>query len=329
MAPPLVTIYVTSLTSAPTVRKHHDLLRRSLMALDIKHEEYDLVMDEEAKRRWQRAKPPGKVIGLPGYLVGGEWIGTMDDFEEAVETQSLETFLKQDIDLSHPSPSAAPSSSAPTSSTPGAAGDSAPKQKTIQEVELEKLMGEMTSEDLDKLMEELGVEDGGTVGLVPSPPPPSKGPEAEEAGGVKSPVPVSHAKKEEGDATPEHTVVAKTSPEPVIPVPAMGEDIFSKLIDEKVAQNRDEDTPDVKKDEAELLKGLSDETKAEEREEKEIAGALAQEEKSVGKVGKDGEGELEDWKADSAATVAALRKENALEDKEDKEIEEVERKERE
>lgn len=37
--------------------------------------EYDLVMDEEAKRRWQRAKPAGKVIGLPGYLVGGEWIG--------------------------------------------------------------------------------------------------------------------------------------------------------------------------------------------------------------------------------------------------------------
>lgn len=33
------------------------------------------MMDEEAKRRWQRAKPAGKVIGLPGYLVGGEWIG--------------------------------------------------------------------------------------------------------------------------------------------------------------------------------------------------------------------------------------------------------------
>lgn len=32
-------------------------------------------MDEQAKTRWQRAKPPGVVVGLPGYLVGGEWVG--------------------------------------------------------------------------------------------------------------------------------------------------------------------------------------------------------------------------------------------------------------
>jgi hypothetical protein len=32
-------------------------------------------MDQEAKTRWQRAKPPGQVIGLPGYLVAGEWVG--------------------------------------------------------------------------------------------------------------------------------------------------------------------------------------------------------------------------------------------------------------
>jgi hypothetical protein len=32
-------------------------------------------MDEEAKTRWQRAKPAGQIIGLPGYLVGGEWVG--------------------------------------------------------------------------------------------------------------------------------------------------------------------------------------------------------------------------------------------------------------
>ena len=36
---------------------------------------HDLVMDEQAKIRWQRAKPPGVVVGLPGYLVGGEWVG--------------------------------------------------------------------------------------------------------------------------------------------------------------------------------------------------------------------------------------------------------------
>ncbi|TYJ52156.1 hypothetical protein B9479_007253 [Cryptococcus floricola] len=162
MSPPLVTIYTTSLTSAPTVRKHHDLLRSSLKGWDIKYVEHDLVMEEDAKRRWQRAKPTGKVIGLPGYLVGGEWIGTMDDFEDAVETQSLVQFLKQDLDI--------PDEPAPAS---GAAPGTAPKQKSIQEVELEKLMGEMTNDDLemtnddlDKFMQDLDVgEDAGTMGL--------------------------------------------------------------------------------------------------------------------------------------------------------------------
>lgn len=36
---------------------------------------FDLAIDEDAKRRWQRAKPLGMVVGLPGYLVGGEWHG--------------------------------------------------------------------------------------------------------------------------------------------------------------------------------------------------------------------------------------------------------------
>nr|XP_018263605.1 uncharacterized protein I303_03475 [Kwoniella dejecticola CBS 10117]OBR85763.1 hypothetical protein I303_03475 [Kwoniella dejecticola CBS 10117] len=117
-------------------------------------------MDEEAKKKWQRSKPPGVVVGLPGYLVGGEWVGTMEDFEDAVETQTLESFLKQDIDLSHP----------PAASHAGDAGTSA-GQKSIQEVELEKLMREMTSEDLDKLIGELDVNEKdkveiGKIGLL-------------------------------------------------------------------------------------------------------------------------------------------------------------------
>lgn len=38
-------------------------------------QEHDCFADEEAKIRWQRAKPPGRIIGLPGYTVGGEFIG--------------------------------------------------------------------------------------------------------------------------------------------------------------------------------------------------------------------------------------------------------------
>lgn len=37
-------------------------------------------MDQEAKTRWQRAKPPGMVVGLPGYLVGGEWVGVSESY---------------------------------------------------------------------------------------------------------------------------------------------------------------------------------------------------------------------------------------------------------
>jgi hypothetical protein len=51
-------------------------------------QEFDLANDEEAKRRWQRAKPEGMVVGLPGFLVGGEWVG--------VSTSSLETGLIPD-----------------------------------------------------------------------------------------------------------------------------------------------------------------------------------------------------------------------------------------
>ncbi|WVF71945.1 hypothetical protein IAT40_006755 [Kwoniella sp. CBS 6097] len=176
MAPPPVSIYVTSLTSQPKVRQHIDLLRRSLRGLEIPYEEHDLVIDEDAKKRWQRSKPPGVVVGLPGYLVGGEWVGTMDDFEDAVETQRLPEFLKQDLDLSTTSSQPAPASSSSTGSTnipttggsgAGAAGGGAGGRgggggatKTVQEVELEKLMREMSDADLDKLMGELGVEEG-------------------------------------------------------------------------------------------------------------------------------------------------------------------------
>ncbi|OWZ79946.1 hypothetical protein C365_01528 [Cryptococcus neoformans Bt85] len=259
MTPPIVTIYVTSLTSAPAVRRHHDLLRSSLNAMDIKYEEYDLVMDEEAKRRWQRAKPAGKVIGLPGYLVGGEWIGTMEDFEEAVETQSLESFLKQDLNIPDEAPTI-PDPSAPSAS----------KQKSMQEVELEKIMGEMTNEDLDKLMNDLGVSnDVGKVGLINQS---SSGIDIKSWGG-------------EGG-------VSKGL------APTNGEDVISKFLhqDEKKDENKDtnegaggydnikkakDEITDVLEDEKKLVSELKKEYELDAREEKDIALA---EKKEVGKL---------------------------------------------
>lgn len=227
--------------------------------MNIKYEEYDLVMDEEAKRRWQRAKPAGKVIGLPGYLVGGEWIGTMEDFEEAVETQSLESFLKQDLNIPD---------EASTISDPSA--PSASKQKSMQEMELEKIMGEMTNEDLDKLMNELGVSDDiGKVGLINQP---SSGINIRSWGG------------EEG--------VSKG------PAPTNGEDVISKFLHQEEKKDEDKDTndgtgvydntkkvkdeiTDVREDEKDLVLELKKESELDAREEKDIALA---EKKEVGKL---------------------------------------------
>jgi hypothetical protein len=80
----------------------------------------------------------------------------MDDFEEAVETATLPTLLKQDLDLDL---------------SGGGANTS------VTEAELEKLMREMTAEDLDALVAEVGAGDAfdddqgepskaGTVGLM-------------------------------------------------------------------------------------------------------------------------------------------------------------------
>ncbi|RXK41907.1 hypothetical protein M231_00628 [Tremella mesenterica] len=146
MAPPPVTIYVTSLTSQPRVRQHIDLLHRSLKALEIPYESFDLVVDQDAKTRWQRSKPTGMVVGLPGYLVGGEWVGTMEDFEYAVEEQRLPEFLKQNLDISTEQEG----------------------NTSVSQIELENLMREMSDADLDVLAGQLGVESDAKVGLLSS-----------------------------------------------------------------------------------------------------------------------------------------------------------------
>jgi len=65
----------------------------------------------------------------------------MEDFEQAVESGTLPSFLKQDQEASQPG-----------------------------EGELEKLMRGMTDSDLDKLSGELGEGDVGKTGLISGPP---------------------------------------------------------------------------------------------------------------------------------------------------------------
>jgi hypothetical protein len=77
----------------------------------------------------------------------------MDDFEYAVESQTLPSFLKQDQDLAAHESDSGPS---------GAGGSG-----QVGEKELERLMREMSDADLDALAGELGVGDAtGKVGLM-------------------------------------------------------------------------------------------------------------------------------------------------------------------
>lgn len=92
----------------------------------------------------------------------------MDDFEQAVESQELPQFLKQDAD----------------------AGISAP---TVGEAELERLIREMSEADLDALAGELGVDESRTkVGLIV--------PEGELAGADPSPDTTAPAAEAEAEA---------------------------------------------------------------------------------------------------------------------------------
>ena len=77
----------------------------------------------------------------------------MDDFEYAVESQTLPSFLKQDQDYG--------SSSSNTASAEGGAGGG-----TVGQSELERLMREMSESDIDALAAHFEVEDTGKVGLM-------------------------------------------------------------------------------------------------------------------------------------------------------------------
>jgi hypothetical protein len=70
----------------------------------------------------------------------------MDEFEEAVETQELENFLKQDMELADVS-------------------------QTIGEAELDRLMREMTEEDLDDLVSNMDLNKDVEVLTEPTPTP--------------------------------------------------------------------------------------------------------------------------------------------------------------
>ncbi|SJX65519.1 uncharacterized protein SRS1_16145 [Sporisorium reilianum f. sp. reilianum] len=90
MAGPTIELFSTSILSNVKVRTRHERYTSVLAIKKIPYVYHDLASDDDAKSRWRRkAKDPQ----LPGLLVNNEWVGSYDEFEEAVEFGELELFL--------------------------------------------------------------------------------------------------------------------------------------------------------------------------------------------------------------------------------------------
>jgi len=95
MAPPPIALFMTTIASQPALRQRQEYILRTLQVKKIPYITYDLASDEDAKRLWRRKAPADKQQ-LPGILVGGKFPGTFAEFEDAVEHDDLDIFLRRD-----------------------------------------------------------------------------------------------------------------------------------------------------------------------------------------------------------------------------------------
>jgi len=93
MPHPPIQVFLTTIATQPVLRQRQDYILRILQTKKITYTSYDLASDEDAKRLWKRKAPLDKQQ-LPGILVGGKYPGTFDEFEEAVEYDEVDTFLR-------------------------------------------------------------------------------------------------------------------------------------------------------------------------------------------------------------------------------------------
>ncbi|KAI0036636.1 hypothetical protein K488DRAFT_29917, partial [Vararia minispora EC-137] len=94
MTPPPIQIFLTTIASQPALRQRQEYILRILQTKQIPFDSYDLASDDDAKRLWRRKAPADKQQ-LPGILVGGTCPGSFADFEEAVEFNELDVFLRR------------------------------------------------------------------------------------------------------------------------------------------------------------------------------------------------------------------------------------------
>ncbi|KAI0639816.1 hypothetical protein C8Q77DRAFT_1083017 [Trametes polyzona] len=93
MPSPPIQVFLTTIASQPALRQRQEYVLRVLQVKKVTFTSYDLASDEEAKKLWRRKAPLDKQQ-LPGILIGGEFPGTFQDFEEAVEFGELDAFLR-------------------------------------------------------------------------------------------------------------------------------------------------------------------------------------------------------------------------------------------
>jgi len=87
-----LTVYVTSMTSSQEIRKKQEKIEMILTAKKIEHENIDIASTTGAKDEMRAKMSDDK--GLPPQFVRGDkYLGTADQFFEAIEDENLDGFL--------------------------------------------------------------------------------------------------------------------------------------------------------------------------------------------------------------------------------------------
>ncbi|KAI0830726.1 hypothetical protein BC628DRAFT_895679 [Trametes gibbosa] len=93
MPSPPIQVFLTTIASQPALRQRQEYVLRVLQVKKVTFTSYDLASDEDAKKLWRRKAPLDKQQ-LPGLLIGGEYPGSFQEFEEAVEFGELDAYLR-------------------------------------------------------------------------------------------------------------------------------------------------------------------------------------------------------------------------------------------
>ncbi|RPD64981.1 hypothetical protein L227DRAFT_571434 [Lentinus tigrinus ALCF2SS1-6] len=186
MPSPPIQVFLTTIASQPALRQRQEYVLRVLQVKKAQFTSYDLASDEDAKKLWRRKAPLDKQQ-LPGLLIGGEFPGTFQEFEEAVEFGELDQFLRlnenwepleDDKPLLRAVPVGIPGAYAPAQMNPEhiSPAPSPIKSKPPRrdgEIDAGDKLGDaglsgvnVTEDDLLKLVEELGLDEASANDLV-------------------------------------------------------------------------------------------------------------------------------------------------------------------